>query len=175
MGSFFSKTKTPKTTRENFVSAGCIFTNKTHILAGYQPNKKTPYISGFGGKRIGDEDFRITAMRETLEELFDMKDIPIDLINHINDQIVPIKVIINGTHINLVMSFHHIIDILRYLRDYGINTCMYSNRFPYTISELIFERKANKTSEIKHLCILPVDTILPVDPLFVEDLNLLLK
>jgi hypothetical protein len=174
MGSFFS-IQHPTPPSKIFVSAGCIFTNETHILAGYQPNKKTPYISGFGGKRIGDEDFRVTAIRETLEELFDMTDIPMDLINHINDKITPINILINGSHINLVMSFNHIINIMSYLREYNAHTYIYPNGIPTSIPELLFEREAKVTSEIKHLCILPIDKILPVDPLFAEDLIMLLK
>ena len=63
----FVRSKAAPEDESNFMGAGCIFTNGTHVLAGFQPNKKSPAISGFGGKRHGTETFTQTALRETLE------------------------------------------------------------------------------------------------------------
>jgi hypothetical protein len=174
MGSLISR-EYPTSHSKPFLTAGCIFTNNTHILAGYQPNKKIPCISGFGGKRQGNEDFRITAIRETVEELFDMKDISMDLINYINDQIIPTKIIINGTHVNVVLSFNHMMDVISYIKEYGAHSDIYPDGIPTTIPELIFNRYAKESSEIQNICILPLSKILPIDPSFIEDLNMLIK
>jgi hypothetical protein len=49
-------------------SAGIIFTDETHVLAGYQKNK---FYSGIGGKKeLSDLSVKFTAIREMLEELF---------------------------------------------------------------------------------------------------------
>ena len=59
---------------ENFRAAGSVFTDSKIILAGYQPRKKKPFISGIGGKREEGESYMDTAIRETVEELFEFKD-----------------------------------------------------------------------------------------------------
>jgi hypothetical protein len=64
-----------KQTQFTCEAAGIVFTNGTHILAGYQPRKKNPHISGLGGSKQKDESYMQTAWRETLEELFELKDI----------------------------------------------------------------------------------------------------
>lgn len=49
-------------------SAGIIFTDEKHVLAGYQKNK---FYSGIGGKKeLSDLSVKFTAIREMLEELF---------------------------------------------------------------------------------------------------------
>jgi hypothetical protein len=48
------------------MSAGCLFTDGAHVLAGMQKGQ----LNGFGGKRENREPIYITAWRETLEELF---------------------------------------------------------------------------------------------------------
>ena len=45
---WFSKifrTNTFVQNESNFMGSGCIFTNETHVLAGFQPNKKTPMLN----------------------------------------------------------------------------------------------------------------------------------
>jgi len=62
------------------VSAGMLFTNDKVILAGYQrkwwDKKETKFLSGFGGSQEGNESYLRTAIRETLEELYEFFIIP---------------------------------------------------------------------------------------------------
>ena len=54
----------------SFIGSGVLFTNQTNVLAGY--NIKINAISGIGGKPVDTEDPDVTAIREMLEELFEL-------------------------------------------------------------------------------------------------------
>ncbi len=83
-----------------YVAAGIIFTDKKHVLSGYQVGMKKNYISGIGGgvSPSDNSNPKITAIRETLEELFgiefqnilseDELNKNIELFNEINSLIV---------------------------------------------------------------------------------------
>jgi len=59
----------------DYTSAGCLFVSQTHALAGYQPGKMVPCISGIGGKRENaDSGVMETALREMLEEVLGIYD-----------------------------------------------------------------------------------------------------
>ena len=134
-----------------YTSAGCIFTNGTHILGGYQPNKKTPCISGIGGKREGCEEFVQTAMREMLEELFGIYSRN-DLVNSL--MAIPYdRLVISGDYVSLVYSFDSLEKILEVVR-LNATSPLY-NEIPLTLFDLIFKR-LGVNSEISHLCLLPV-------------------
>ena len=60
--------------------------------------------------------------------------------------------------------------MLNILNDHNIVSNIY-DKFPLTISDLIFKRKANKTSEISHLCLLPLKENLLIDPEFIQDVH----
>ena len=90
-----------------YTSAGCIFTNGTHILGGYQPNKQAPCISGIGGKREGCEEFVETAMREMLEEIFGIYARP-DFVTAL--MVVPYeRLLISGDYVSLIYSFSSVL------------------------------------------------------------------
>jgi hypothetical protein len=175
MGSFNTKPVETKTDHTNFKGAGCIFTNKISILAGYQPNKPIPHISGFGGKRKSKETFMHTALRETLEELFDMKNVPEHLIESIQMLVPPDSVLLQGDYILLVYSFRGLSEILSLVRQYISNVELYPRGFPTNVHELVMGRIIHPESEISHLCILPAVKNLKLDPLFLEDINILLR
>jgi hypothetical protein len=175
MGSFFTKPVEPKIDHTNFKGAGCIFTNKILILAGYQPTKSTPHISGFGGKRKAKESFMHTALRETLEELFDIKNVPEHLIESIQMLVPPESVMVQGEYIVLIYSFRDLSEILTLVRQYISNLDLYPRGFPTNVHELVMGRIIHPESEISHLCILPAVKHLKLDPLFLEDINILLK
>lgn len=139
--------------------------NETHILAGYQKKK----LSGFGGKREGEETFLQTALRETLEELLDIK-VPPGLLRSVTDNIIPNKVILRGFYICVLYNFHQLIDILYLTRDYLSSSPVYTE-IPRTLSDLILTRRPRETSEIGHLCLLPIVKDISIDPLFIQDLN----
>jgi len=161
---FFNAKKPTK-----FMGAGCLFTNKHHVLAGYQPSKKMPYISGIGGLCNEGEDYIVTAIREMLEELFMIYPTP-ELINNIQTIVKYRHVLINGSYINYVYSFEDLEDIMNYL---GIsNTSMLYNVFPKTISELILNR-LEYDSELTTLVLLPCQKNIIISNELIQDINMI--
>jgi hypothetical protein len=170
MGSFLTKRKVHSYT--NFKAAGCVFMNETHILAAYQPNKKRPHISGFGGKRMNDETFLQTALRETVEELFDLE-VPQKLLRTLTQTVFPTKVILRESYVCVIYTFDQLIDILQICKKFLEKTIYPA--FPESLEELILKRQPRATSELGHLCLLPLVRGLQIDPLFMEDFNILIN
>jgi hypothetical protein len=168
MGSFLTRPKVHN--YANFKAAGCVFMNQTHILAAYQPNKKRPHISGFGGKRMAEETFLQTALRETVEELFDLE-VPQKLLRALSQSVFPTRVVLRGSYVCVIYTFDQLMDILQICKKF-LEKTVYPV-FPETLEELILKRQPRATSELGHLCLLPLVKDLQIDPLFLEDLNLL--
>lgn len=173
---WFSKifrTNTFVQNESNFMGSGCIFTNETHVLAGFQPNKKTPSISGFGGKRHGTETFTQTALRETLEELFDVNPVSVHLIELIEINLKPKGVLKQKTKEGLYYTIHYTFEdlklILNFASSYCVDTPLYE-KWPTNVQRLIFYRKMEKSSEISQLCLLPFIENITVDENFKKDL-----
>ncbi len=159
----------------SYKAGGCIFTDNNLILAGYQPNKRKPFISGLGGMKKDNEEYFTTALRETIEELLEIKDVPISLINKIKKSIKPVKVITNTDYIIVIYSFKDLEKILKICSKQKSNVY---DKIPVKLNDLLFKRKYNKDAEISHLCLLPVifnhDVNNPfVDKYFLSDLLLL--
>jgi hypothetical protein len=169
----FVRTKTPLEDESNFMGAGCIFTNEAHVLAGFQPNKKTPSISGFGGKREATETHMQTALRETLEELFDMKPISPHLIELIEANLKPTRILKQKTKDGLYYIIHYTFEdlkqILNFASSYCIDTPLYE-KWPTNVQRLIFYRKMGKASEVSQLCLLPFIEKITIDENFKKDL-----
>ena len=142
-------------------------------MAGYQPTKKRPFVSGLGGSKKPDEHFMDTAIRETIEELFDIYDHPKRMIDELK-MIQPKNVYQNGTYINVIYSFIDLRTFLLIMSKYKTNVKLYRN-FPCTLHTLLNERLIQKASEVSHLILLPLvdhDPATPfVDPLFVKDMS----
>jgi hypothetical protein len=136
-------------------NAGVIFTNGTHILAGYQPNKKKPFISGIGGRINHNETIKQAAIREMLEELFDIYKPPQQLVESIIKNIKERRSIINGTYSIIVYSFEDLDKIIKIAAGYIKNSPIYK-KFPENLNDLLWNREPKKRSEISHLCILPL-------------------
>ena len=156
---------------DNYVGAGCIFTNNKLILSGYQPYKKNPFISGIGGKKLENETYKKTALRELIEELFNISNISNTIIDRLL-LINPIKIQYFNKYVNCIYNFNqltHILDILNY---YNTKSNLYLI-FPRNIEDLIFNRNI-KNGEISHLCLLPViNKKIIIDIEFNNDINLL--
>ena len=136
-----------------FTGAGCLFTDGVHVLAGYQPKKREPSISGLGGKRLPGETFKRTALRETLEELFDIR-VRGALLDILEMSMEPKSTMMNGKYVLLYYSFEDLEVILQYASSYCGNTQLY-DEWPETINDLIFNRRYTEGSEVAHLCLLP--------------------
>jgi hypothetical protein len=161
-----------------FTSAGCIFYNEQYILAGYQPRKQKPIVSGLGGKREGDEEASTTALRETLEELFELQTVPLEWIQEIQATIPFQRSLQNGDYLTFLYSFDDLQQILVYLESKGCQSELY-NEFPTNVLTLLFHRKQLAyPAEISHLLLFPLvnhpkDSPF-VDRHFLSDIRLLL-
>lgn len=142
--------------------------NETHILAAYQPNKKRPHISGFGGKRLTHETFLQTSLRETVEELFDVE-VPQKLLRTLTQTMFPTKVVLRGSYVCVIYTFDQLMDILQICKK-TLEKTVYPV-FPETLEDLMLKRQPRATSELSHLCLLPLVRGIQIDPLFLRDLS----
>ena len=165
---FFQK-KQVKPIIDSVTAAGCIFTNETHILAGYQPNKTTPYISGFGGNRLEGEPYEHTAIREIIEELFDIE-ATYDMITWVLNDLKPIRSIKHTGYMVLQYTFEDLDKIIKYLESYGVNSRLYKV-WPKNLYDLIFTRTPTKSSEISTICLLPFVKDIVIDDKFKKDID----
>jgi len=176
MGNFLRKyfySKSTDTDINNYTSAGCIFIEKSLILSGYQKKKSKFIISGIGGKKENNDKNPIhTAIREMIEELFNVTTLSDKLFNELIE-IKPKKTIITNNHVNFIFTLFQLDEMLEIMYDYKIKSNIYSV-FPTCINELLFNRKINNNSEISHLCLLPiVKTKIIIDDDFMNDIYLL--
>ena len=138
-----------------FKSAGVVFTDGNSILAGYQPNKKIPGITGIGGKREAEETYIQTALRECCEELFGCTYVPPSLINELMTTTEPSNTLYDGYYVNLIYTFKDLLKILDIAKKINLWSPLYT-KIPTTLDDLILQRKYSEISEIQGLCILPL-------------------
>lgn len=166
------------TDADAFKAAGVAFTNGRHVLAGYQPHKKHPSISGIGGSKEKGESYMETALRECVEELFEPIGIPKSLFSKLAT-IAPQKVIQSGSYINVIYTFDDLDIMLKQMKRAGLISPLYI-AFPKNLQELIMNRipaaslGPEKAVEISHLALLPVvehsgETF--IDPYFMADMH----
>jgi len=162
MGNFSSKKNTVK-------GAGCLFTDGKYVIAGLQPFKKPVSISGLGGKTTVGESIIETALRETLEELFEMHIQPSSIIDELK-MIKPRAVYNVCGYTNHIYTFSDLLRFLETIYKNGYKSRLYAE-FPLTIEDLVSKRLLIPECEISHLVLLPVVRGLAIDRLFVQDIN----
>ena len=128
-----------------------MFTDGTRVLAGYQT--KTRKIGGFGGKTEGSENRIQTALRETIEELFGVVDVPAELIS---------KLPISENYIEYpeyTCFFYNFEDLQTFIRRASryIKSSQLYAVFPTTVWELIQNRNYTDSAEVGELYLLPTD------------------
>jgi hypothetical protein len=153
-----------------FDGAGCLFTDGSLVLAGYQPKKGIRLISGFGGSRKTGENYFETAMREVLEELLEIKPNE-QLLASLNQEFQPSRVIINGPYIVLQYTLNDIGTLLDIVARFYSHSPIYSD-MPFTLIELIFKRKFMKGMEVPNIILLPLINNFVIDPSFRRDIEL---
>ena len=153
------------------IGAGCLFTNGKLTLAGLQRKCGQMVISGIGGKRNEGEGPHENAMRETIEELFDIAEVSKELIDLLVREFLPMKMYGTATYTFYVYSFEDLHKLLAIVST-KITSSLYDN-FPSTISDLVLNRKYDTRSELPILCLVPVSQNLSFDPYFVDDINVL--
>ena len=156
------------------MSSGCLFTNGSHVLAGWQKG----YLSGFGGKKESGESWIETAWRETLEELFELAPKPIQtLIPIILKRTKYSNIIRQDQYTAFVYSFKVLEEVLMIIKAHRVVSPLY-RRFPTTVSELVFGRKQRPPTrvirgavpEISTLAILPLLPWISISGDFMNDL-----
>lgn len=138
-------------------AAGCVITDGNHILAGFQPHKKTPGISGFGGHKEGVETFLETAYRETIEELYNIPSykIPFGLVSSLVSTLKPSSIRMKDEYVMVFLTFQEFELFLKICKTSGIESPLFS-KLPLTLSDAIHKRACDSTAEISHLCLLPI-------------------
>jgi hypothetical protein len=152
-----------------YKAAGAVFTNGTHLLAAYQPYKEPATISGIGGSKEPGETVLYTAIRETLEELFDYKDVSVKMIEAIIESVPYKKIIKNGSYVFLLYTFDDLVKILRIVKGFKVASHLYKV-FPLTLNDLVFSRILDPSVELTHLAILPLVTGLKIDKNLMDDI-----
>ena len=152
----------------DFKAAGCMFTDDKFVLAGYQ-SKLGYNISGFGGSRKGNETYMQTALRETIEELFELP-ASVELINKLQRTLVPLSIHKNGTYVLVHYSFEQLNKFLSISEPWCKDSPIYYE-YPLTLNDLFFNRIYALDSEIKQLCLLPKKHDLKIDAEFLKDLS----
>jgi hypothetical protein len=153
--------------------AGMIFDNGRTILCGVEPSKRTGGLYGIGGKREStDANYRETAAREMLEELFGLHRPSRALLQQILVAPPREETTVDG-YVMLRYGFDDLVLMLRILRG---QTSPFYNKMPTNISELILTRRHVAKAEMTHLCLLPmIYPALQVSSDLANDINRLLK
>lgn len=134
-------------------AAGCLFVSEQHVLAGYQPHKKTPVISGFGGKRLQGEEPITTAWRETLEELLGWSEVPQNILTN-GISLPPIKTMNSNGYMQAVYRFEDLETVLKYIPN-TYSSPLYKT-IPRSVGELLLHRNFSVQTEVPTLCLLPI-------------------
>ena len=151
-----------------FSAAGCLFTDKKLVLAGYQFRHGKGVLDGIGGSRDGSETASETAFRETREELFDI--VPsAGLVTEMRRSFKPRSKFQTGQYICFVYNFKTLEKMMVFLKGRGLRSPLYKV-FPVTVSELLFNRRIRPT-ELTHLSLIPFVDDLSLEERFLKDFS----
>jgi hypothetical protein len=145
--------------------AGMLFTDGSVVLCGWEPRKRRPGLYGIGGKaeRLVDRgDYRVTAAREVLEELFGAP--PTEpLVDKVAATLcvdVARTELVDYDYVVIRQDFGGLRRLLELVRASGARSPLYA-RIPRTLDELLFARQSAAASEMAQLCLLPVTARAP--------------
>ena len=151
-----------------FSAAGCLFTDKKLVLAGYQFRHGKGVLDGIGGTREEGETAIETAFRETLEELFEI--LPsAALVTEMRKHFKPRSKFQTGQYICFVYNFKTLEKMMVFLKGQGLRSPLYKV-FPVTITELLFSRRIRPT-ELTHLSLIPFVDDLSLEEHFLKDFS----
>ena len=151
-----------------FSAAGCLFTDKKLVLAGYQFRHGKGVLDGIGGNREGSETAIETAFRETLEELFEIS--PSDeVVAEMRRKFKPRSKFQSGDYICFVYNFKTLEKMMVFLKANGLRSPLYKV-FPVTITELLFARRIRPT-ELTHVSLIPFVDDVSFESHFLKDFS----
>jgi len=151
-----------------FSAAGCLFTDKKLVLAGYQFRHGRGVLDGIGGSRDGSETAIETAFRETLEELFDI--VPsAALVAELRRHFKARSKFQTEQYICFVYNFKTLEKMMVFLKEQGLRSPLYKV-FPVTVTELLFNRRIRPT-ELTHLSLIPFVDDLSLEEHFLKDFS----
>lgn len=133
--------------------AGIFFTDGKIFLCGYSQHKHK--ITGIGGKKQNNELPYETALRETLEELFEFHNIPFELTNELNANLRFDNVIGYRSYKSFIMSFDDLELILNIVNKYDLKSRVYKT-LPKNFDELVYEREFVNNTEFSRLFFFPL-------------------
>ncbi len=152
-----------------YTMAGLLFTNEKLFLSGYKAYKG--HITGIGGKQHQGESLFQTAIRETIEELFGIKDISAGIVRIFEKSVQYYKIIENGGFTHFLCSFDELNVFLGFVR-VSFDSSPYYDRVPHNLEELLLKRKNAERAEITHLCLLPFVFESRIARHLISDINL---
>jgi len=133
--------------------AGILFTDGKHVLAGY--NQHTMKISGIGGKAKEGETVIHTAIRETVEELFELEEIPKELTELLYNNLTFDDLFFKGNYTTFTMDFNYDLEVFfNSMTNFELKSKVYDT-LPKSLEDLIMTRKVSPTVEMSHLMLLP--------------------
>ncbi len=159
--------------RQKPLAAGCLFTDGRHVLAGYQPYKKKPIISGIGGVCEPGESWFVTTIREMFEELFDIQTLPKGLISRISKEVPYRSKSTTDNYTFAVYTFRDLHAILKIAAEYELTSPLYPKGLPKNVIDLIFLRQHKHAKEVCQLVLLPYTKTMTIDEDFIKDIQTL--
>jgi hypothetical protein len=147
--------------------AGILFTNRTMVLGGYKMEKQ--YITGIGGKMYKGETPCVTAVRETIEELFEFERIPSQLLQNLYNVLIFDNVMAYRGYSTFIMDFQELDKIFTEVGKFELKSKCYQN-IPKNLIELIMTRIPSNTIELSHLALIPAEAY-AIDRHFVSDIQ----
>ena len=152
--------------------AGILFTDEKLFLSGYKTFKG--HITGIGGKPKEGETLFATAIRETIEELFGIKNCPPKIVSIFESSLGCYKTAENQGFTHFFCTFDELKVFLRFSKT-AFETSPFYDTFPLSIEELLLHRKNTERAEITHLCLLPFVVDSRIARHLISDINLCAK
>jgi len=153
-----------------YESAGCLFHDGTTFLAGFQ--RKQQRWTSFGGKKYHGETAFQTAIREVVEELFEIQ-ITQQTLGKFLYTIPFVFPVQDGNYIYYKYSYTIIFQIIKILENDGYTSSLY-DEWPKNMVDLVTKRKKCLNCEIQYIQIFQAKDIvqgkLYFDKFFLMDL-----
>jgi hypothetical protein len=149
--------------------AGILFTDGKFTLSGVN---KYSEMTGIGGKKKDEETPIQTAIRETVEELFEPEEIPAGLFEELYTRLIFDNMMFKSNYSTFIMNFNDLKIFFVTVKKYDLKSKVY-DILPSTIEELILERKVVKNAELRYMMLIPnrpLHTELDFDGCFVNDI-----